>query len=157
MSDQYGTIIVSGGYGIKRGCIVDGTPKPGTCMTVKAATEPVNGRHTYEAYNRDGDGNRAEVAILLEDKNQGKTVDDAYVSGTHGQLYFPQAGDLLQMLLQNQGGTGDSFAIGDYLMIDDGTGKLIASSSPENEPFVVMETQAALTADTLVLCLFTGQ
>lgn len=156
MSNQYGTIIVSGGCGIRRGCLVDGTPKPGTCMTVKAATEPVNGRHTYEAYNRDGDGNRAEVAVLLEDELQGRDVTTAYTSGQHGQLYFPQPGDLLQMLVANIGGTGDSFAIGDYLMIDDGTGKLIASSSPENEPFVVMETTAALTADALVTCLYTG-
>jgi len=156
MADSYGTVQVSGKGGVKRECIISGTPKPGTCMTVKAATEDVNGVWTYEGYNRDGDGNRAEVAVLLEDSGQGNVITDAFVAGTRGMLYFPQAGDILQMLFQNQAGTGDSFAIGDYVMIDNGTGLLIASSSPENEPFVVMETVAALTADALVTCLYTG-
>lgn len=157
MSNRYGKIIVSGGRGVRRECIVSGTPKPGTCMTVLAATEPVNGRFTYEAYNRTADGNRAPVAVLLEDELQGKDVDTAYVTLTRGMLYFPEPGDLLQMLVANITGTPDAFAIGAYFMIDDGTGKLIAESSPESEPFVCMETVSpALTADTLVLCLFTG-
>ena len=54
-------------------------------------------------------------------------------------------------------GTSDAFAIGDILMVDDSTGKLVATTgSPESEPFVVMETVAALTADALVHVMFTG-
>lgn len=157
MTDRYGTIIVSGGNGVFRECIVSGTPKPGTCMTPLAATEPVNGVFTYEVFNRDADGNQAVVAVLLEDTLQGYGVSQAYVTGTRGMLYFPQPGDHLQMLVKNIAGTGDSFAIGDILIIDDGTGTLVATTgTPEMESFVVLETQAALTSDTLVLCEYTG-
>lgn len=158
MSDQYGTILVQANpRGVIESCIVSGTPKPGTCMTIKAATEPVGGIFTFEAYDRDADGNRAEVAVLLEDETQGKLITDAYVSGTYGRVYYPLPGDKLQMLLKNIAGTGDSFAIGDLLIIDDGTGKLIATTgSPEMESFRCRETQAALTADLHVLCSYTG-
>lgn len=157
MSNRYGTIIVSGGYGVRREAIIDGTPKPGTCMTVKSAVEPVNGRFTYEPYNRGGSGQRAEIAVLLEDELQGKLVTEAHTSGQHGMLYFPQPGDLLQMLVDNVTGTGDTFGIDDYMMIEDGTGKLIATSSAESEPFQIRETvSSALTSDTLVLCMYTG-
>lgn len=160
MSNRYNKILVSpaGGhpYSFKEG-IIDGTPKPGTCMTIKAAVEPVNGRFTYEAFNRDADANRAEVIVLLEDELQGYGVSTAYVSGTRGRLYVPQNGDILQMLVANIAGTGDFFAIGDYLIIDDGTGKLIATTgSPEMESFRVLETTSAIAADTLILCQYTG-
>ena len=139
--------------------IISGTPKPGTVMQLKAATEPVNGKHTWEVYNRAADGNRPQgpLAILTEDNLQGKTVDDAYVTGTLGQLYFPIPGDELQVLLLNIAGTGDAFAIGDLLIVNDGDGKMIATTgSPENEPFTVAETLAAITADTLCHVFFSG-
>lgn len=140
--------------------IISGTPKPGTIMEVKAATEPVGGKHTWQVYQPGGDGQRnvGPLAILCEDRLQGKTVSDAYVSGTLGQLYFVQPGDEVQLLLQNQSGTADSFAIGDKLILDNGTGKGLATTgSPESEPFVVMETLAALTADALCHVIATGQ
>lgn len=138
--------------------IISGTPKPGTVMQLAAATEPVNGNYTYEVYNQAADGNRPQGAIyvLLEDDLQGKTDADAYVSGTLGKLYCPLPGDELRMLLANIAGTGDTFAIGDKLIVDDGTGKLVATTgTPESEPFTVKETAStALTADTLVHCEF---
>lgn len=151
-------IIVSGEpKGKTINAIISGTPKPGTCMTVLAATEPVGGLFTYEVYNRAADGNRAPVGVLLEDVNQGYDETQAFVTGTIGQIYFPTMGEILNMLVANIAGTGDSFAIGDYMIIDDGTGKLIATAgSPESEPFVIMETSAAITADTLLECMYTG-
>lgn len=159
MSNRYGTIIVSGGRGVKRECIVSGTPKPGTCMTVKAATEPVGGVFTFEVYNMGADAVRAPVAVLLEDELQGASVETAYVTGKRGMLYFPEPGDLLQMLCKNITGTPDAFAIGDVFIIDEDSGMLIdTTGSPEAEPFTCMETvSTALTADTLVLCQFNGQ
>ena len=140
--------------------IVDGTPKPGTIMQLKAATEPVNGRHTWEVYNRDADGNRPQgpIAVLLEDALQGKTVDDAFADGDLCRLYCPIPGDELLCLVAAPGtGTGDALAIGALLMVDDGTGILIATSSPECEPFVNMETVADLVAaGSLVHVMFTG-
>jgi hypothetical protein len=158
MSDQYGVIVVSGDpRGRGQGCIVSGTPVPGTCMTVLAATEPVGGVFTYEVYNRDADGDRAPVAVLVEDNIQGRIITKAFTTLDNGQLFFPQQGDLLQMLVANISGTADSFAIGDYMIIEDGTGKLIATTgSPQMESFVIMETQSALTTDLHVLCQYTG-
>lgn len=138
-------------------CIVSGTPKPGTCMQVKAATAKVNGRHTWEVFNGAADGERTLFAVLLEDKYQGGLITDAYVDGARGFLYFPINGDELNMLVANISGTSDSFAIGAKMMIDDGTGLLIATTgTPESEPFVVMETKAALTADTHVHCMYSN-
>lgn len=137
--------------------VIDGTPKPGTCMTIKAEVEPDSGgRLTWEAYNRDANSNRALFAVLLENF-RGGDPSAAYVSGERGRLYFPLNGDELLMLVANIEGTGDAFTIGQYLIIENGTGKLLATaSSPEIEPFVVMETKAALTADTLVHVSYTN-
>ncbi len=140
--------------------IIEGTPKPGTVMQIKAATEPIGGRPTWVPYNRDADGNRPQgpLIVLLPDHLQGKIATDAYVTGARGFGYVPQAGEELNMLVANQAGTADAFAIGDLLMVDDTTdnGMLIATSSPETEPFMVMETVAAITEDTLVHCIHTG-
>lgn len=136
---------------------VYGTPKPGTVMQLKAATEPVGGKFTWTAYDPANNGDQRLIAVLLEDSLQGKTVSDAYVSGDQCFLYCPIPGDELNMLCHNRSGTSDSFAIGDLLRVADGTGKLIATAgTPESEPFVVMKTQAGITADTLVPCMFTG-
>ncbi|GIW60133.1 MAG: hypothetical protein KatS3mg087_1199 [Patescibacteria group bacterium] len=137
--------------------IISGTPKPGTVVQVKAATEPQHGKLTWEVYNKAADGSRALIAVLVEAWWLGRTVDDAYKDGEHCQIYFPLPGDELLMLLQNQAGTADSFNIGDELMVDNGTGLLIAvSGTPESKPFIVIETVPALTADTLAKVMFTG-
>ena len=159
MANRYGKIIVSTPEcGRRETGIVTGTLYPGTCVTVEAATEPINGRFTYEAYNRSADGVRAPVAVLLEDELQGKLVTTIGVSDDYRELYFPAEGELLQMLVANVAGTSDTFAIGDDMMIDDGTGKLIAATGEESTPFQIMETVGtAITADTLVLCKYTGR
>lgn len=158
MADRYGTVVVSNDpRGRYQECLITATPKPGTCMTVLAATEPVNGIFTYEAFNRDADGDNAEIAVLVEDELQGRDITTAYVAATQGRMYFPLPGDFLQMLVLNIAGTSDSFAIGDLMIVNDGDGKLIATTgSPESEPFRIMETIAAITADTIVLCQYTG-
>lgn len=138
-------------------CIVSGTPKPGTCMTKVAATEPVNGIFTYEAFNRGADGADAPTAVLLPDYLQGKLATDAYTNGDRGFLYFPLPGDELNMLLKNISGTSDAFAIGDPLMVDEDTGKLIAKTgTPEKVAFECAETVVAITEDTLARCVCNG-
>lgn len=138
--------------------IIEGTPKPGTCMMIKAATEPDSGgRLTYVVWNGAADGEQDEVIVLLPDSLQGKTPSDAYVTGTRGYLYIPVAGDELQVLAADAG-TQNTFAIGDKLMIDDGTGLAIATTgSPEMEPFKVMETvDTDIEANTLIHVRYTG-
>lgn len=143
--------------------IIEGTPKPGTAMMVKAATEPDDGgRLTYVVWNGAADGERDEVIILCEDSLQGKGTTDAYVSGDRGFMYIPVAGDEVQVLLANITGTGsgtdDAWAIGDKLIVNDGDGLFIKTTgSPESEPFKVLETVATITADTLALVRATGR
>ena len=157
----YNTLVIEGApRGKFEQVIVSGTPKPGTILQVAAATEPVNGNFTYEVYNQAADGNNPSGghAILLEDSLQGKLDSDAYVTGTLGMVYFPLPGEDVRCLVANVAGTGDTFAIGDKMIVDDGTGKLVATTgSPEQEPFTIMETKStALTADTLVHCRYNG-
>lgn len=137
---------------------VSGTPYPGTLMTVKAATEPVGGRPTWEPYNRDASGNRALVAVLLEPFH-GASYATAYTNGERCRLYIPAAGEELNVLVSAVGtGTGDSIAIGDLLIPVDGTGLLIATTgSPEMEPFQCLETVSdVVAAGTLTHCIYTG-
>jgi len=141
--------------------IVSGTPSPGTVMQITAATEPVNGRHTWEAYNPGADGNQRLIAVLLPDALQGNIYSDAYTSGDRCFLYCPIAGEELNMLVADvDTGTSDSFAIGDIMIVDDGTGKLIATTgTPESEPFIIMETYADPSdtqTDYWLWCMFTG-
>jgi hypothetical protein len=152
--------------GVYEDIIVHGTPKPGTCMEIVPATEPIGNVFEYAVYGTQAasgdkfvtaDGNRKAVAILLEKDQEGKTYNDAYVDGDRGRIYWPAMGEQFNMLVENQSGTGDSFAIGDEMMIDDGTGKLLAVSSPEAAPFTILETLAALTADTWAWCRFNGE
>lgn len=151
-------------------CIVSGTPKPGTVMELKwSVTTPTNGRWTYEpagttansgtTLGMAADGNRLPIAVLLPDRMQGGLATTAYVSGTVGYLYFPLPGDEINMLIKDETGTGDTedYVPGVKLIVDDGTGKLIQSSStPESEPFICLETVTDVAADTLTWCMFTG-
>lgn len=139
--------------------IVSGTPLPGTVMQIKAATEPVGGRHTWEAFNADADGDQRLIAVLLENALLGETMDTAYVDGQRCFLYVPAAGEELNMLVAAPGtGTGDAFAIGALLMVNDGDGLLVATTgSPESEPFIVMETVSdVVAAGTLTWVMYTG-
>jgi hypothetical protein len=143
--------------GKTREFIIDGTPKPGTVMQVKAGVEPVNGVWTAEVYNAAADGNQRVIMVLLEDWNQGIDITTAYVSGTRGMIYFPTPGELLNMLYLDVAGTADDHAIGDIMIVGDGTGKLIATTgTPESEPFICYETVTDPAADHHTLSMFTG-
>lgn len=159
--DVYDTIVISpeprGGRFV--GGVIDGTPKPGTVMQIKAATAKVGGLFTWEVYNRDASSNRPQgpLGVLCEDRLQGKLITDAYVSGTHGQIYIPTFGDELLMLVKNIAGT-ETFAIGDIMIVEDGSGLLIdTTGSPEIEPFMLAEPDTSVwSADTHMHCFFTG-
>ena len=158
MSITFNTIVLSApplGHYVEG--IVVGTPSPGTCMQIDAAVEPIGGRLSYEVYNKAADGARGEVIIAIEDALRGKNTTDAYVAADRFFGYSPAPGDELYMLVANIAGTPDAFAIGDNLMIDDGTGLLIAvTGTPNMAQFYVMETKSpALTANTLVHCRYT--
>lgn len=138
-----------------------GTPKPGTVMQVKA-TALIGGRPVWQVYDTAGDGYPGMVAVLLPDSLQGGLATTAYATGTHCFLYCPIAGEELNMLVADVSGTGTSGseakAIGDILMVDDGTGKLVDDSSGLRKPFILLEAQAEpISADALLHCMYTGQ
>jgi hypothetical protein len=135
------------------------TPKPGTILQKQSATALKGGRHTYEIYNADQDGGRPKgpFYVLLHDHLQGKTVDDAYAAGDRCFLYVPKAGDELNLLLLNIAGTADDHTKGETLIVDDTTGKLIATTgSPETEVAQLLETVTDPVADTLAWVVWTG-
>lgn len=152
--------------GHSESCNVIGTPKPGVIMNIVRPGVPVHGRWNYEPYGTTAasgvqgvaaDGNRNAIAILLEDDEQGGIYSSDYVSGRPGKIYYPIAGEEFNLWIENQSGTADDFVIGDKLIVDDGTGKLlISASTPESEPFICLETLTDLTADNCTWVKYTG-
>jgi hypothetical protein len=153
-------ILTSNPKGVFLEGTVYGTPKPGTVMKIKA-TALIGGRPVWQVYDVSADGIPGIVAVLLPDSLQGALATDAYVSGERCFLYCPIAGEELNMLVANVSGTGTSGseakAVGDVLMIDDGTGKLVDDSSGSSKPFVLLEAQTEpISADALLWCMYTG-
>lgn len=135
------------------------TPKPGTVMQIDFSIAKKGGRYTWKLADMDGDGGRPKgpLIVLTEDELQGKLVTDAYAAGDRAFGYIPLAGDELNMILLDVAGTGDDHTIGEMLIVDDTTGKLVATTgSPECEPFVLCETVTDPVADTLALVMYTG-
>lgn len=135
--------------------------KPGIVVQLKSLTSPVLGQPTWEAYDRSASGDRPKgpLAILDIDLLGGKTRDDAYNDGDRCFVWYPTFGDELNMLVKDFPGTGSAsdVDIGDIMMPEDGTGKLVLQTgSPQTGPFVVKEAVADLTADTHVHVQFTG-
>lgn len=131
---------------------VVGALKPGTIVQIQAGTAiDDTGRHKWQVYDQAADGGNAGWAVLLADKLQGKTTSDAYADGDRCRVYIPSPGDELNVLKLDVAGTADDFAVGDLLIIDDGTGKVILTTgSPEQEPFTCLEAIVDPTADQLV-------
>jgi len=157
-ASDYNTIVVSPE---PRGRFIDaiivGTPSPGTVLQLDLAVEPVNGNYSYEVHNVATAGDRpiGPIAVLLEDNLQGKTITDAYVTGTLGRLYFPLPGDELLMLRADTAGAGS--AIGDQYIVQDTTGLILnTTGSVEVEPFVGLETYADPSATTMTHVMFAG-
>lgn len=156
-----GTDTYSGKF--SEGFIASGeTFYPGMIVQKDPTVALKGGRHTYKIYNRDADGDQPAGAfwVVLEDAYQGKTMEDAYAAST-GQIrvfvYCPLPGDELNLLIANLTGTGDDHSAGEILIVDDGTGKLIATTgSPETEVAMLLESITDPTEDTLAWCEWSG-
>lgn len=136
-------------------CIVSGTPKPGTVMELLPATNPVGGRFTFRASTR-STGAKGGIAVLLPDSLQGKLATDAYVTGTRGFLYWPAAGEELNMIVTNVAGTADDVAIGDLFGVETTTGQLKANSSYGSAPFQALEVITDPIVDYLLWTMYLG-
>jgi hypothetical protein len=159
-------LVTSEPRGVYEDIIVVGTPKPGVCMEI-ATVEPVGGIYSHAVYGTraasggqgvTADGDRKAIAILLERDQDGSTFDDAYVDGDYGRVYYPAMGEFVNMRFEDVAGTGDDNTIGEEMMVDDGTGKLLtADSDAEAHPFTCLETTVNPLADHLELCRFNGE
>lgn len=135
------------------------TPKPGTILQLDASVALQAGRHTFKIYDRAADGDRPAGAlwILYQDWLQGGLTSTAYAAGDRAFLYSPVAGEEFNLLLGDVAGTADDHALGEVLMVDDGTGKLIATTgSPQSAPFVLLEAVTDPVADTLAWVQYGG-
>jgi hypothetical protein len=146
--------------GVFEECIISGTPSPGTVMEIVPNATSVGGRFTYRASSA-ATGNRRPVPILLEDYLQGKLSTDAYVSGTHGFLYWPVFGEELNMLVSIPGtgtGAGGVTFIGEGLMV--GSNGLLYGvvGSPQAVPFFALEAVVDISGglSELAWVKFTG-
>lgn len=135
------------------------TPVPGTIMQIDvSAGIDANGRFTYELFAAtDGLRPVGPLYILLPDVNRGKLATEAYADSDHCFLYTPIAAEEFNCLISNLAGTADDHAIGEMLIVDSGTGELIATTGTvEVEPFMLLETITDPTADTLAHVIYTG-
>lgn len=139
--------------------IVQGALKPGTVVQIDPTVPLVNGQQSVKVYTRGADGNRpaGPLIVLVEDIGQGKTADQAYNDGDQCFGYIPRPGDELNVLLKDIAGTADDHAAGQVLIVDDTTGKLIATTgTPQSEPFMMLETITDPVADTLGWAVYSG-
>jgi hypothetical protein len=135
---------------------IDDTSKPGTLMQIEAKAF-LNGEPFWQAASIGTDGFPALIAVLREDILQGFLPTQAYVSGTRCFLYCPAMGEDVNVLVGEGAGTANTFAIGDYFMLDSDAGVLIpASGSPASRPFQCMETVTQVAGSNLTWCKYTG-
>lgn len=137
---------------------ISGTPAPGTVMEVVPATAlDGTGRATFRVFQRGSDGQRTPIIVAIPNPFNGQQCSDAYANNDHGFFYCPRMGDELNMLIADVAGTGDTHAVGDFMIVKSGTGKLIVTTgTPQSEPFMLLEAEAAPTADTYLLAMYTG-
>jgi hypothetical protein len=133
--------------------------KPGTILQIDASVALKSGKHTWVVYNRDADGNRpaGPFAVLVEDLYQGRDATTAVTAGDFCKMYIPLPGDELNLLFGNASGTADDIALGDLMIVDDGTGKIVETTgSPETEVAVALEAIVDPAADQLLWVRWTG-
>jgi len=147
-------IVTSNPRGVFLEGYVNGTPLPGTIMTLDVSEAANNGRFTWEPFSP-GTGTRAMIAVLLPDSLKGKTETEAYVDGDRCFMYVPCPGEELNVLVQD---SEDAIAVGDLLIVETATGLLLETTgTPESEPFQALEALGTIAADTLCHVMATGQ
>lgn len=135
---------------------------PGMIVQKDLSVALKGGRETVILYDADADGGRPKGGPFLVATNElgamvGRDYTTAIPAGEKELFYTPYAGDELNLLIANLSGTGDDHAIGEVLIVDDTTGKMIATTgSPETEVAVLKEAITDPTADTLAWCQWTG-
>lgn len=147
-----------------RGSFMEGFVKtgetfyPGMIVQKDVSVALRQGRHTYQIYNvaADGDPTPGPLYVVLNDYLRGNLVSSSIAAGERVFLYCPQAGDELNLLVENISGTADDHTKGEGLMVNDGSGKLIATDGAQKTVAQLLETITDPTADTLAWCEWRG-
>lgn len=127
--------------------------KPGTVHQRDASVALKAGKHTYKVYQPGADGENplGSYWVLCENLHEGRDANTAYAAGDFAKFYCPLPGDELNLLLANLAGTADDHPLGEKMMLDHGTGKLIVTTgTPEDEVAQLLEAVTDPTADQLV-------
>lgn len=145
---------------------ITGTPKPGVVMEITPSTAHIGGVFNYGVYGTtahssghyvENDGDRKAIAILFEKDHEGGIYSDSYVAGNLGWIYWPVMGEQFNMIVEDVAGTGDDNIIGEEMMVDDGTGKLLtADSNAQVHPFTLLEATTNPLADAWLWCRYNG-
>jgi hypothetical protein len=133
--------------------------KPGTILQIDPSVALKHGKHTWVVYSRaaDGDQPKGPFAVLDFDPYTGRDATTAYAAGDFVKMYFPTDGDELNLLFGNASGTADDIPLGTILMVDHGTGKVVATTgTPETEVAVALEAIVDPTADQLLWVRWSG-
>lgn len=134
------------------------TPQPGVIMQMDFVEARIGGRPCFKIYNRDADGDRPAGPhyVLLNRPEIGQLPTTAYAAGEVCRVYAPLPGDELNLYLQDTTGTS-SVMPGQMLIVDDGTGEMIATTgSPEEEVAMLLEAVSDVGADQLAWCKWMG-
>lgn len=125
--------------------------KPGRIVQIRAASGlGSDGRPVWADADTAGDGYPGACAVLLNDDLQGVLSTTAYVAGKIGKVYFPLEGEDMNIQLGDSGGTANSVAYGDLLMLDGEGGVLIPLSGDVAGPvFQAMESLTQVVDGTL--------
>ncbi len=134
---------------------------PGMAVQIDYTVAMVGGRHTAKIYDRAADGDRPIGGYFIVTSHlqsmMGAPMTDRIPDGEKALCYIPKAGEEINLLIANLAGTADDHAIGEVLMVDDGTGKFIVTTgSPQTNPATLQEAITDPTADQLAWCRWTG-
>lgn len=155
--------------GVFREGIGSGTLYPGMIVE-KTSTAPSGGRFTYQARSTTA-GSKGAIAVVLGSQGVagllgflgvgaalspgGNAVGDSISSGERISIYYPVAGEDLNLVVGSVAGTADDVAIGAKFGVNN-DGKLKADSSYTSCPFESNETITDPTTDYLLWVTYMG-
>lgn len=150
-----GIIVSAEPKGVYLEGIITDTSKPGTMMEIVPATDAVAGEFSFRCYQPGTSGDPRLIIILLPDELQGGLNTTAYTANTRGYLYCPLPGEIINILVKDIAGTGDTHAIGDRMYAETGSGKFLVQSTSANiSQFTLVEkATTAFTADGLLAAM----
>ena len=167
MAKKGNNIVVNGEHGKGRRLpLFNGTSAvlyPGTVMQLDTSVALRAGVSTAVVYNRDADGNRPAGPYIVATEEYGRlagrTIDDTIADGEQFGGYVPLPGDDLNLMVADAdtGTSTNDVAVGTLMIVDDGTGYLIATTgSPESEVALMMDAANNLSGAALNWVQWTG-